>query len=428
MPEPRRVLMVHYYYPPLGGIGSVRAVKFARHLPRWGWSPTVLAPRCGFYHEDPSLDDASIDVQRTFSLELSRGVRRGLAGRDGHDLRPFRPRGVAALLQRLARRWVYRPDGQVGWYPFALQVGRRLLRERRFDAVFSSSFPITAHLIARRLSVDHNLPWVADYRDPWTDVAVYDSRWRRVLDRRLEAWLLSEAQAVITVSAGFARLLEARGAARVEVIPNGFDPEDYPSPQPPEDVIAYLGTYYPSLQDLDTALQALGRLAESGALGATRLRFVGEYGPELLSSLERFGLAGRSERTGFLPHRTALGQIARARVLLLAGLREQARDDPLAGWVPGKVFEYLGTCRPILYVGNEDGEVADLLRREAGTSIVASGQVTNAATALTRLLHSSEEARGRDLSRFTRQQRAAELAQVLDDVVRAAPPRRGAPP
>jgi hypothetical protein len=417
-PNDRRVLMVHYYFPPLGGIGSIRAASMARHLPAFGWRPTVLAPRRGFYHLDPSLDDASLDVVRTASLELSRAARRGLGGRGGDDLAPLRPAGPLAALQRLARRWIYRPDAQVGWYPFAVHAGRGLLRERRFEAVFSSSGPVTTHLIARRLALDHGLPWVAEFRDPWTHLVPYDSRLRRALDLRLESRLLEDAAAVVTVSEGFAALLRQRGAREVAVVPNGFDPQDYPEGGAPEDVIAYLGTFYPGQQDLETVLDAAGRLIAGGELPATRLRFVGEYGPELAAAAARAGLAGRWEATGFVPHRAALGHLARARLLILAGVRDRSGDDPFVrGWIPAKAFEYVGARRPVLYVGNVHSEVAQLLRREAAAELVDPGDVPATMTALRRLLAQGASPPARDLSALTRQHRARQLARVLDAAI-----------
>ena len=409
--------MVQYYFPPLGGIGSVRAVKFARYLPDFGWHPVVLAPRRGFYHQDPTLEDGAVEVERSSSIELSRAARQGLAGRGGDDLTPLRPQGMLARVQRFARRWLYLPDAQAGWYPFAVQAGRRLLREGRFDAVFSSSFPITAHLVARRLAADHRLPWVAEFRDPWTDVAPADSRLRRAIDRRLEDGILARASAVVTVSEGFADLLRAHSARHVEVIPNGFDPADYPADEGTDDHIAFLGTYYPGRQDLDTAIEALGALARQGQLGATRLLFVGDQGPQVRASLEAAGLGGRFNVTGFLPHREALRAITRARLLLLVGARDAAPGDPFVrGWIPAKTFEYLGARRPILCVGNPHSEMADLVRQSGAAAVVASGDRDQAAAAILRLLQAARVDWTPRTMSYTRRALAERLAKVLSSV------------
>ena len=131
--------MSAYYFPPLGGIGSVRAQSFARLLPKMGWDVTVLTPRAPAYYRDQTLDVEGVTVVRTGSLELSR-IGKRLTGSGGGDTRAARPRGVRALAQRLARKYLYRPDAQVGWYPFAVQAGSRLLRDGTFDVIHSSSF------------------------------------------------------------------------------------------------------------------------------------------------------------------------------------------------------------------------------------------------------------------------------------------------
>src|SRR4051794_15968312 len=146
----RRVLMIAYYFPPLGGIGSLRASKFAQHLPEFGWEPTVIAPRLGTHYPDNEFSFPEERVIRTRSIELSRAGKRALrveARSTGGD--PLS--GGRVLLRGAAHRFLYRPDAQIGWYPSALRAGRRALANGRFDAILSTSVPMTAHLIARRL-------------------------------------------------------------------------------------------------------------------------------------------------------------------------------------------------------------------------------------------------------------------------------------
>src|SRR5262249_54985538 len=115
----RRVLMISYYFPPLGGIGSVRAVKFARYLPEFGWDPVVITRRNGAYYRDPTLEFDERKIVRTPSLEISRTAKRMIGSALG-DTRPAEIGRIMKRVRRFAARWVYRPDPQVGWYPFAL--------------------------------------------------------------------------------------------------------------------------------------------------------------------------------------------------------------------------------------------------------------------------------------------------------------------
>src|SRR3954452_11809910 len=163
----RRVLIVAYYFPPLGGAGSLRVSGLATHLPEYGWEPTVLAPRNGAYYRDPQIPFSERQVIRTPSIELSRTGKRLLRA-GGTDLVAAEPDRARVAVRSAARAALYFPDAQVGWYAPALVTARRALREHRFDAIVSSSFPITAHLVARRLHRRMRIPWIAEFRDPWS--------------------------------------------------------------------------------------------------------------------------------------------------------------------------------------------------------------------------------------------------------------------
>lgn len=413
----RRVLMICYYFPPLGGIGSLRALKFAEYLPEFGWEPTVLTPRDGAYHRDATLQFPETSVVRTPTLELSR-VGKQMMSLPGGDTQSVPIEGGLLRLRGFVRRWLYWPDAQIGWYPFAVHCGRRQLREKRFDAIFSSSFPITAHAVARTLSRNGGVPWLAEFRDLWTDLASYDSALRRKRDQAVERAILREATAVVTVSSDWARILRDRGARDVSVVTNGFDPIDLEmavTPDPP--VITYAGTYYPEKQDLRAALLALSDLRSSGALAAFRVRFVGTSSRELRAVCERAGLSDVVEWIGPVPHHEALHLMASSSVLLLAGPSRSSAEHPaLRGNIAGKVFEYLGAQRPILYIGARDAEVAELLAGFPGVALVDPGDKTAAAEALPSLLNLRGPVCRGGLQPFTRRALARQIAETLDRI------------
>src|SRR4051812_3575643 len=157
----RRLLVVAYYFPPIGGIGSIRLARFAEHLPEFGWDVTVLAPRATPHAKDPRLFYPDEHVVRSRSLELSRLKK--LVPRVGRADEADDGRARAAA--RSAGRRLY-PDAQIGWFPGAIVAGRRAVRRGSFDAVVSSSFPLTAPLVARRLGRTAGGPWVAEVPGP----------------------------------------------------------------------------------------------------------------------------------------------------------------------------------------------------------------------------------------------------------------------
>jgi glycosyltransferase involved in cell wall biosynthesis len=289
----------------------------------------------------------------------------------------------------------------------------------RFDAIFSSSFPITSHLVALRLRRSLGVPWVAEFRDPWTDAAFYDSRIRRRLDRRIEASILRHADAVVTVSRHWADLFRSRGARQVFVITNGFDPSDFPAaPVPTEDVVSYVGTYYPHMQDLRTALLALGSLRRRGVLVGYRVRFIGTLPESLQGTLLESGLAEVLECTGFIGHHESMRHLMASRILLLAGPSSAA--GIFKGVIPGKTFEYIGAQRPILYVGHPEAELTAMLRNVPGVEIVAPGDTAAAEQAFQRLLNEPRQSVSRDDESFTHRALSRELARVLDRTVASA--------
>ena len=403
--------MVNYYFPPVGGIGSIRAAKFAQYLGLGGWEPIVLAPAFSGAAPDTTIVWDERRVVRARNLEFSRMGRRALRIAPGSDPGASRD-GVRAALRRMAHRWIYYPDGQIGWYPFAVRAGRQAMRSSPVHAIVSSSFPITAHLVARRLQRDSGLPWIAEFRDPWADVTPHSAPLHRQR-RDLEASLVRSADAVVTVSDTLRRLFEAKGARRVEVITNGFDPADTPPPSSPTDfVVTHLGSFYPHMQDLTAAWKALRRMRETGLLPRLRIRFVGEVPSSLLRDLSTESLDDTVERTGLVTHREALRLMSESTVLLVAGTREP--HPVFDGLMPAKMFEYLGTGLPIVYVGAPDADAGRLLARQPGCYVVEPSDTDGACSAFASLREQPLYAR--ELEPFTRQALARRLASLLDAV------------
>ncbi|MBD3334673.1 MAG: glycosyltransferase, partial [Candidatus Eisenbacteria bacterium] len=248
MSRPRRVLFIAYYFPPSGGSGVQRPLKFVKYLERFGWEPVVLTVKesAAFPARDPALAadiPPSTEIHRTpiwephTIFQRLTGSRRGGAVDVDTVARWDRLSFPARCLSRI-RATLFVPDARIGWFPFAVSRARAIHRRRPVDAVLSTGPPFTAHLIGRSVARRIGRPWVADYRDPWTHAAFYPPRpgWVRRLDRRLEGRCLARADRNIVVVpamrdeflADHPRLAPHRFA----VIPNGYDPDDFPDPPP----------------------------------------------------------------------------------------------------------------------------------------------------------------------------------------------------
>ncbi|HJW11687.1 MAG TPA: glycosyltransferase, partial [Albitalea sp.] len=235
-----RILQIAYYYPPMGGAGVQRALKFSKYLPEFGVQPVVLAALDPHYVHDASLAaevPAGLAVHRVEDTPLLArlAARRRTSASGGAAAAPSRWRTV--LRDTVLATWhaLQYPDDKARWARRALREARAILRDQSsrgepIELIFTSSPPASAHWIGERLSREFGLPWVADFRDLWTDNPAYAApAWRRALDRRLEQRWFDRASGVVTVTESWQRLLAARRGAEAPVvfIPNGYAEADF---------------------------------------------------------------------------------------------------------------------------------------------------------------------------------------------------------
>lgn len=432
------VLMLCYYYPPLGGIGSQRSQKFAFYLPQYGWHPIVLTPERGAYLIDRSLDDGAsrgVEIVRTAYADLSSMFKRavtngkqanGSGKADIDAVRLVESGAIAEFFRRAVRNWFYIPDGQIGWYPYAMREGRHALETQGADVIYSSSFPVTAHLAARKLKEASGKPWVADFRDLWTEnhYLEYSSAFRKRIDQIIESGLLEAADVLVTVSdtwAGTLRRLSG-GRKRVEVIRNGFDAGEFAGlgrKHPKKWTITYVGNFYGAKQDPTLFFEALRRMVDDGRIAKAdvQLKIVGEPDAFAQEIVTRLGLEGITNFTGFVSHSESLAHQVDSSLLLL--ILHGDKSNP--GHVPGKLYEYLGARRPVLGIMPADFEAARLIREtRAGVTVEASD-----AAGIDRCLiesYSAYESNSAscvcegDLSPYERRHGAEQLAKIFSEL------------
>jgi glycosyltransferase involved in cell wall biosynthesis len=412
-------LVVAYYFPPIGGIGSIRLKRFAELLPQSGWHPTVLAPRDTPHASDPELSFPEEHVVRSRSIELSRVGRTALvAGGTGSGSADPARRSLRGALRQFAHRYVFFPDAQIGWYPGAVRAGKAALERERFDAIYSSSFPVTAHLAARSLARHSGLPWVAEYRDPWSDALPCDHPYRSRA-QALERAIASEATTVVMPTPTWAAHYGSLWDTKIVVVPNGFD-QPLPAGQTPEHpTLTHVGTYYPGEHDLSALWQALAQLRERSGGGVPRIRFVGNLPEELRTEIAGWGLGDTLESTGFVSHAEAMRELTSSTMLIASGIHG---DGPRRrGWVPAKVFEYLASDRPVLFMADGSTDAARVVSGHPGVHLVAPGDVDGALAAVQAGL--KEPAQVREVAHLSREAVAQRLAAILDAAIGAQPPR-----
>lgn len=428
----RRVLLVAYYVPPAGGPAVQRVLQFIEHLPEEGWEVEVLTVQEGAYpNRDPSLlasVPASTPIHRTLSVDPVALYARLRGG--GKDALPAGSLGEEgdSLLEKGAR-WIranlFIPDARIGWWPFAVWRGKRLLETGRFDAIVSSGAPHSVHLIGRTLHRSTDTPWIADLHDPWTDISYYDefphTRWAERLDAHFERSVLSEASTVTTVSPTWADLFASKAENRYAVVENGFDPATFESVTPPlaEDfVLAHVGKLYAS-RNPTVLWEALAALRDEERIPRLTVQLTGTVDPVVRQSIERHGLSPIVEVNDFVPHDEAVRRMARSTLLLLL-------IEPFAqanGMITSKLYEYLASGRPILGVGPSGGDADALLREHEAGEVVSWTDVERAKDVI--VAHYEAWASGTpgsgaawdDIQVHNRLHQARRLAEELESVV-----------
>lgn len=447
----KKVLIVAYYFPPSGGPGVQRVLKYVQYLREFGWEPIVLTVRDGnFPARDESLlaeIPSGVKVIRTDIFEPYDLYRKltGKAKGTAIDVNTIRKEGTKlSASERLAefiRATIFIPDARIGWYSHAIKAGLEAIASEKIDAIYSSSPPYTCALIARGLKRKTGLPWIAGFRDPWTGFITTPDRWAlpAAIDRRLEQATFRESDLVEVAWLGITkdalRKYPNLPAEKFHHLPNGFDSHDFPqidlsSRTDDRFTVTYTGSMY-GRRNPDAFLNAVERLVSRGEVDRSRirLRFIGRFGEEVMETFRKSPLGDAIEVVGYMPHRESIVQLFLSDALLLV-VDECDESDEV---VPGKVYEYIGSDRPLLAVAPERSAIADLIT-ETRSGYVAhqsnTAGIAGAFLALYRDHLSGTRSLTPDtaaIARYERRNTTGELARLLDGLTAAPAPSRREP-
>ena len=436
----KRVLIISYYWPPTGGSGVQRWVKFAKYLPSEGWQPVIYTPE---NPEQLAVDESlaaevpeAAEVVKTRIIEPYELYKK-LLRRSGHSKEAVEVNPVNAqnksLLQKAAM-WVrgnlFRPDPRCLWIGPSVRFLKKYLSEHPVDLIVSTGPPQSMHMIGLRLSRETGLPWIADFRDPWTKIFYFKhlsmtpatERWHK----KMEKMVLDEASAVVAVSPLVQQEFQAMTDTPVELITNGFDECDFSS-EPcteayggasQEFTITHTGLFaadgnptvlWDVLAEKCHADEAFRKLL--------RIKLIGKTDDQILKALKDRGLESSLINMGYQTHSVAVEQQRQASVLILP-LRKEPEYRAV---LPGKLFEYLASQRPILGIGQPDGAMA-MIVNETGTGTVIDwndkeGISQYIEQCWKRHLEGRLSSDGADLSRFTRRSLTRRMAGLFDKII-----------
>lgn len=378
----KKVLIITYYWPPSGGAGVQRWLKFVKYLRQFGWEPLVYTPE---NPEAPAIDNSlqkdvpeNVTVLKTKIWEPYNLYKSFIGQKKDEKINAgfLTEKKKPGLTQKISV-WIrgnwFIPDARKFWITPSVEFLSEYLKKNPVDAMVSTGPPHSMHLIALGLKRKLNIPWLADFRDPWTNIDFYDKlKLTKSSDekhKKLELEVLKNADKVVVVSWNWAKDFEKILKRNYEVITNGFDEEDFnQSSSKPDDKfsISHIGAmnkdrnpheFWKALKELSNENESLKK--------DLRIRLIGKNDISVIDSIEQNGLKGFTETISYLPHNEVLKQICTSQLLLLP-----LNDTPnTLGIIPGKIFEYLAAKRPIFAIGNENGDSARIIR-EANAGVV----------------------------------------------------------
>ena len=380
----KRVLIITYYWPTSGGSGVQRWLKMSKYLPENGWQPVIYTTKDAEYPiVDTSLEKdvvPEVEVIRRPIIEPYTLYKKFLGIKKEDTIKAGfasekKKSGWKENLSVWIRGNCFIPDARCWWVKPSVRYLKEYLKAHPVDAIISTGPPHSMHLIAMKLKEATGLPWIADFRDPWTEIDFYDelrlTSWADRKHHKLEHEVLTKADKIVTIGWDCAKGLGRLGNRNVKVIQNGFDweldPNEEKTPLTNEFTLTHLGVVGPA-RNAPVLWQALQELKNEidGFDKTLKIRFVGHVDQSVIESLDACGLTENVERIAHVPHNEVKQFQESSQVLLLL-----INNAPNAkGIVTGKLYEYLASLRPILAIGPEDGDAASILNKaQAGTIV-----------------------------------------------------------
>lgn len=375
----KKVLIITYHFPPRPTIGSSRIKALADYLPAHGWDPIILTPvYAGNFPNDYSYDnynvvrteysEVALSLMKLLKINPKKSIKKQVNDRlknSNSKINSKYKRLLLSFLRKIFEEFVAFPDLQIGWYDHGLKAGSNILCTEKIDAIISSSKPETCHLIASDLCKRYKIPWLADFRDLWTQNHYYSNSFlRRTRERKLELSTMRLANTLTTVSSPLVeKLKEIHTQKHIYSIPNGFDPQEMISHNVETSkkfTITYTGSYYEGKRDPTILFRAINDLISESLLCPEDIliRFFGPSEEWLQNKIELYNLQKIAFQYGPVTRLIALEKQRESQLLLLL-LWNHPEE---VGVYTGKVFEYLAAQRPILSIGGPvKGAVSELL-------------------------------------------------------------------
>ena len=367
-----KVLIISYYWPPAGGPGVQRWLKFVKYLPEFGVQPIVYIPENPNY---PLIDEKLVqDVHpqaiilkhkifepyafaSVFSKNKTKKISAGIITKN-------KKQSVVEKLMLWVRGNLFIPDARVFWVKPSVNYLKEYIQENNIETVITTGPPHSLHLIGLRLKKQLTINWIADFRDPWTTIGYHKelklSNWAAKKHKQYEFDVLNSCDTVIVTSPTTKKEFQALTSTPIEVITNGYDVEKIEKkPLDIDFTLAHIGSFL-SQRNPQILWESLAELTEENKLFAQyfKLKLIGAVSKEVLQSIENFGLQAFVQNLGYVSHEEALVHQRTSQVLLLI----EIDSEETKCIIPGKLFEYMVSERPILAIGPADSDFESIIK------------------------------------------------------------------
>ena len=359
-----KILFITYYWPPAGGVSVQRILQFVTHLDKLGVECHVIHPaNPSYYMEDTNLNKligSSIYCHPVNIFDITKLIKLlPSQGKEG-NIKDQKQGGSSGVLKRIRANW-FIPDPKVNWVPKIVKKASVLHEQQNFDLIFTNGTPHSVHLAGLQLKEKFQVPWIADFRDPWTKMDYFEhlplSKKSREKHFALEKKVISNADITLTVSESWKNDFNKAGAKRAEYITNGFD-EYIQNKDSDGFIIGHVGSLHSdrSLDLICAALQNINKTNPSLS-EKTKLVLVGNIDASIAKKLKGKLPQKQIQLVGIVTHAEAKTWIGKSNILLLPINNSKASY----GRIPAKLFEYLSAQKPVALLGKPEGDAAKII-------------------------------------------------------------------
>ena len=369
--EPKKILIITYYWPPAGGPGVQRWLKFVKYLPDFGIQPIVYVPENPTY---PIVDEKLVKEVSDKAIILKHTI--------------FEPYQLASLFSKNKTKkissgiipnqkkqsfldktflWIrgnlFIPDARVFWVKPSVAFLEKYIVENTIDTIVTSGPPHSLHLIGLELKQKLNVKWFADFRDPWTTIGYHKSlrlsRFAAKKHKTLERQVLNTADTIIVTSKTTKTEFEAITSKPISVITNGYDTEEVGKQTLDlKFSLAHIGSFLSERNPLilwESLVELITEIPDFKS--HLEIKLIGAVSQEVLETIQQFGLNVYLNNLGYVSHVEAIAHQRKSQVLILI----EINSADTKSIIPGKLFEYMVSNRPIIAIGPRDSDFSEII-------------------------------------------------------------------